>query len=91
MRHGWPRWGPSSRPWQATEPDQGRKAAVGRVRAQVLVVHGVVDSVALSAVAPSDAAIGHLQEQATILHTETARARAELFPTPQTPTGGTTR
>jgi hypothetical protein len=65
---------------QSSDPQ--RKATLGRVRAQVLVLHEVVDSVALSAGPPSDAAVGHLREQATLLHTVTTQARAEMFPSP---------
>jgi hypothetical protein len=62
----------------SSEPDPTRRAALGRVRTQVLLVHGIVDAVALSVGPPSEAAITNLHEQGTMLHTTTTRARAEI-------------
>jgi len=60
--------------------DPRRKAALDRVSAQAHVLHQVVDSVALSPSPPTDAATGHLREQASLLHTVATQARAELQP-----------
>ncbi|MCB0961966.1 MAG: hypothetical protein KDA98_01460, partial [Acidimicrobiales bacterium] len=59
-----------------------RQVALGRVRGQVAALHGVVDSLAMAVEQPSEAAITHLREQATALHTTVAEVRAELFPSP---------
>ena len=64
------------------EPDPERKGAIGRVRAQAMALHGVVDSAALSGGQPTEAAIGNLKEQAIALHTVTAQSRAPAIPTP---------
>ena len=64
----------------AQDSDPRRKAALDRVSAQAHVLHQVVDSVALSPGPPSDAATGHLREQASLLHTAATQARAELQP-----------
>ena len=55
------------------------------VRTQVLVLHGVVDGVALTGGPPSEAALAHLAEEATVLHARAAQARASLFPPPPAP------
>lgn len=49
-----------------------------QVRSQILVLHGVLEAVALAADPPSPAAVGHIREQATLLHTVTAQAHAQL-------------
>jgi predicted TIM-barrel fold metal-dependent hydrolase len=66
----------------AETADDAAKQAIDQVRAQVQVLHGVTDSVALSAVPPSDAAGAYLREQATVLHTVATRAMAQLYPPP---------
>lgn len=66
----------------ADEADLERKATLARVGAQALALHGVVDSVSLSPGQPTDAAIRNLVEQATVLHTVSEQAIAELFPPP---------
>jgi hypothetical protein len=66
----------------AETADDGAKQAIDQVRAQVQVLHGVTDSVALSAVPPSDAAGAYLREQATVLHTIATRTMAQLYPPP---------
>jgi hypothetical protein len=49
-----------------------------QVRSQILALHGVLEAVALAADPPSPAAVGHIREQATLLHTVTAHAHAQL-------------
>lgn len=66
----------------AETPADVERQVIERVRAQVQVLHGVADSVALSAVAPSEAASAHLREQATVLHTVATQALAQLYPPP---------
>ncbi len=66
----------------AETTDEVSVQVLERVRAQVQVLHGVTDSVALSAGPPSDAAGAYLREQATVLHTLASQAMAQLYPPP---------
>jgi hypothetical protein len=68
--------------------DESRQQAIESVRTQVQVLHGVVDGIALGSGPVSPAALEYLKEQARLLHSATARARAEVFPEPTAP-GGT--
>jgi hypothetical protein len=61
-------------------PDEAKQRALGSVRDQVQVLHGVVDGIAMGPGGASPAALDYLREQATALHGATARARAEVFP-----------
>jgi hypothetical protein len=62
--------------------DATGRSALEQVEAQVTVLHGLVDGIALTPTPPSAAAVEHLREQATALHTATAQARARILPQP---------
>lgn len=60
--------------------DEAHEAALGSTRDQVLVLHRMVDGIALSAGPPSAAAVDQVRERAVQLHSSATQARAELFP-----------
>jgi hypothetical protein len=62
--------------------------AIEAVRAQVQVVHGVVDGIAMGATPTSDATLAYLHEQASALHGAAAHARAEVVPITSGPATG---
>ncbi|MFL6203713.1 MAG: hypothetical protein ACJ739_00015 [Acidimicrobiales bacterium] len=64
--------------------EEPAQRAIGSVRDQVQVLHGVVDGIAMGSTPPTDATLAYLREQATSMHSAAARARAEVLPPPAT-------
>jgi hypothetical protein len=73
----------------AEAPEPRNQSAIKRVHAQVVVVHGIVNGMALSTSPATPAAHVHLVEQATALHSAATLCRVELAP-PATGAGSTT-
>lgn len=71
----------------AGAPDEVQQRAIGSVRDQVQVLHGVVDGIAMGSGPVSPTAFDYLREQATALHGATVRARAEVLPATPGPGG----
>lgn len=68
-----------------SNPDEASRSALGALYPSMRSLHAALDAIALAPLPLADADVAELKARATALHTETALARATLFPPPATP------